>query len=76
MTYRSTEQESHLQERIDKLYVAINSLSKLDRSIIVLYLEGVPTKNIAEVIGISQGNVLIRIHRSKKELSKRMRYDK
>ncbi len=49
---------------------AIKKLSKLDRAIILLYLEEKSYKEIAEIIGLSSGNIGTRINRIKNRLKK------
>ena len=56
--------------KITSLYGSINQLRKFDRAIILLYLEQFTYKEIAEVIGISQANVSVRLVRIKKKLRK------
>jgi RNA polymerase sigma-70 factor (ECF subfamily) len=47
----------------------IQRLRPLDRELVVLYLEGLSAAEIAEVVGISAGNVSTRINRIKTLLS-------
>jgi len=54
--------------QISRLYEAICQLGKLDRAIILLYLEQLSYKEISEVIGISEPNVSVRLVRIKKKL--------
>ena len=54
--------------QISRLYEAISQLCKLDRAIILLYLEQFSYKEISEVIGISESNVSVRLVRIKKKL--------
>jgi RNA polymerase sigma-70 factor (ECF subfamily) len=54
--------------QISRLYKAISQLGKLDRAIILLYLEQFSYKEISEVIGISESNVSVRLVRIKKKL--------
>ena len=58
--------EKHWQ--ISRLYEAISQLDKLDRAIILLYLEQLSYKEISEVIGISESNVSVRLVRIKRKL--------
>jgi len=53
---------------ISRLYEAINQLRKFDRAIVLLYLEQFSYNQIAEVIGISESNVSVRLVRIKKKL--------
>ena len=59
-------------EMIDKLYDAIAQLKQTDRLIITMVLEEVKNPEIAEILGISEGNIRVKIHRIKKSLSKLM----
>jgi RNA polymerase sigma-70 factor (ECF subfamily) len=49
----------------------IHQLKPLDRQVILLYLEGESAGEIAEVTGISAGNVATKIHRIKNVLKQR-----
>lgn len=51
------------------LYRAIRSLPEADRAIISLHLDGYDHADIAEIIGISDGNVRVKLHRIKKQLT-------
>jgi RNA polymerase sigma-70 factor (ECF subfamily) len=50
------------------LYACIDQLNALDKSIIMLELEGVPQKEIAAVIGKSHAVIRTRVHRIKDKL--------
>lgn len=54
--------------KISRLYEAINQLREFDRAIVLLYLEQFSYREISEVIGISEGNVSVRLVRIKKKL--------
>jgi RNA polymerase sigma-70 factor (ECF subfamily) len=59
------------RERMFKsLYKCINGLSETNRAIILLELEGLPQKEIAEIIGLRHEAIRTRIHRIKNELTK------
>ena len=65
----AAETEDHDKHgKIGTLYEAINQLPKFDRAIILLYLEQFTYAAIAEVTGISQANVSVRLVRIKKKL--------
>ncbi|WP_425390446.1 RNA polymerase sigma factor [Ekhidna sp.] len=68
------EEESNISsvERQNELYVAINQLNEVDRLIIMMILEELEYEEIAEVIGISETNLRVKIHRIKKKLKKLM----
>jgi RNA polymerase sigma-70 factor, ECF subfamily len=59
------------QIAIERLMVLIRELKPLDRHVVLLYLEGVDAAGIAEVTGISSGNVATKIHRLKNLLTRR-----
>lgn len=54
-----------------RLMELIQRLRPLDRELVVLYLEGLSAAEIADVVGISAGNVSTRINRIKTLLSHR-----
>ena len=55
-------------ETVAKLYECINRLGKLERALILLYLEDRPYKEIAELMGITVTNVSTKISRIKEKL--------
>ena len=55
-------------EAVAELYVCINKLGKLERALILLYLEDRPYKEIAEIMGITATNVSTKINRIKEKL--------
>ena len=65
------------RERARSLHNAINKLSRIEKSIVILYMDEYPYEEIAEIIGISVSNVGVKINRIKKrlkELLKEMGY--
>jgi RNA polymerase sigma-70 factor (ECF subfamily) len=58
---------------LDELSALVRQLKPLDRQITVMYLEGLDASSIAEVTGISPGNVATKIHRIKSILAVRAR---
>lgn len=55
-------------ERLDWLYDEINRLNEIDRSLCLLLLDDFSYKDMADMLGISESNVAIKIHRIKKYL--------
>jgi len=55
---------------LQHLNALIHQLKMPDRQIMLLYLDDVDGKTIAEITGISAGNVAARVHRIKKLLSR------
>lgn len=56
------------QESIKRLHQAISGLNKLEKAIVSLMLEEVSQKEIAEVLGYSENNIRVKIHRIKNKL--------
>ncbi|WP_206186867.1 RNA polymerase sigma factor [Winogradskyella aurantia] len=57
-------------EDLKILYKAISKLSKIEKAIIMLWLEEKTYSEIAQIIGISKKNVSVKLVRSKKKLTK------
>ncbi len=56
------------ENRFQELQVHLNQLSVIDKALMGLVLEGLSTKEIADVIGITEPNVRVKIHRIKEDL--------
>ncbi len=52
------------------LYMAIGKLNEVDRLIIMMVLDELDYNEIAQVIGISEGTLRVKIHRIKKNIKK------
>jgi RNA polymerase sigma-70 factor (ECF subfamily) len=62
---------SHCDDpRLNRLYQAIGTLSKIDRLVYMLMLEGQDYAGIAEVTGLTPGALRVRVHRSHEKLRK------
>ena len=57
-------------EDIKILYKAISKLSKIEKAVILLWLEEKTYNEIAQIVGISEKNVSVKLVRSKKKLAK------
>ncbi|MBP9793373.1 MAG: sigma-70 family RNA polymerase sigma factor [Flavobacterium sp.] len=64
-----SEESNETENQIQLLYKCISELQETDRLIITLLLEEVPYAEIAEVTSISEGNVRVKVHRIKQQLS-------
>jgi len=58
---------------LNRLLVLIEQLKPLDRQVVLMFLEGESAAEIAEVTGISAGNVATKIHRIKTILARRFK---
>lgn len=63
--------EESPEEKLSFLYRCIAELEETERIIISLELEGLPQSEIAAVVGLSCGNVRVKIHRIKEKLAKK-----
>jgi RNA polymerase sigma-70 factor (ECF subfamily) len=59
------------RRNLERLYALIQQLKPLDRQVIVSYLEDMDAVSIAEITGLSPGNVAMKIHRIKNILARR-----
>jgi RNA polymerase sigma-70 factor (ECF subfamily) len=57
---------------LELLYAAIRTLEPLDRSLVLLQLDGVSYAQIAEIHGLSESNVGVRLNRLKHKLTAKM----
>lgn len=68
----SAEQCQH-QEIVERLYAAIHQLPKADVAIVLLYLDDLNYREIAEVLGLSESNVGVKLTRARKALGELMK---
>ena len=66
------EYNSEIDEKIGILYKLIEQLSKLDKALILLYLDSYKYKEIAEILGITETNVATKLNRIKKSLKEQI----
>jgi len=64
--------DSLLEEQTKQLYEAIKSLNRVEKSIVLLYLEGKSYDEIAKITGFSSSNVGTRLSRIKLKLKKQV----
>ncbi len=66
------------EEQLAIFYKAVQQLNKVEKALIYLYMEDVAYEEIAGNLGISEGNVRVRLNRIKnklKEIIKQMNYE-
>ena len=68
----SAEQLQH-RDTVEQLYKAINQLPKTDAALVLLYLDELSYREMAEVLGISESNVGVKLNRAKKALNELMK---
>jgi RNA polymerase sigma-70 factor, ECF subfamily len=61
------------REAVQRLYAAIRQLSNSERALVLLYLDDLSYRQIADVLGISESNVGVKLNRAKKALGELMK---
>jgi RNA polymerase sigma-70 factor (ECF subfamily) len=61
------------EKQLDLISDLMNQLSVVDKIIISLMLEELSSKEIAEIVGITETNVRVKIHRIKEELRNKVK---
>lgn len=64
--------DAEVEEQIKSLHKAVNNLTGIEKSIILLFLENKKYEEIAEITGITQNYVRVKMNRIKKKLKKLM----
>lgn len=65
------EKEKSIEPKIQLLYKFIAELEETDRIVISLELENINQKEIAVIVGLSESNIRVKIHRIKKKLTEK-----
>jgi RNA polymerase sigma-70 factor (ECF subfamily) len=66
-------QQAQQRETVEQLYQAIHQLPQADAALVLLYLDQLSYREIAEVLGISENNVGVKLNRAKKALGELMK---
>ncbi|MBW1618588.1 MULTISPECIES: RNA polymerase sigma factor [Empedobacter] len=72
LNLKSDDKDEFLEERITLLYAAIRLLNDVERALVLLFLEDLPYKDIAETLGISEVNARVKMNRVKIKLKEIM----
>jgi RNA polymerase sigma-70 factor (ECF subfamily) len=72
-TESAGEPDSLTDERLVRLYAAIHRLKPLDRSLMLLSLDGLSYRDMAEVLGLSESNVGVKLNRIKTQLTQTLK---
>lgn len=70
--FESSEQVRQ-RETLEQLYEAIHQLPKTDAALVLLYLDDLSYREMAEVLGMSENHVGVKLNRAKKALSELMK---
>lgn len=73
LTSLKTAAEHDHQDERQLLYMAIQSLSEIDRMIMALHLDGYLNEEIAEITGLTKNNTAVRLHRAKETVIQKMK---
>jgi RNA polymerase sigma-70 factor, ECF subfamily len=65
----SSAEQAQQRDVVEQLYKAIHQLPKADAALVLLYLDELSYREMAEVLGISESNVGVKLNRAKKALS-------
>jgi len=57
------------QDKLDRLYAAIDRLDDVDKALVMMYLDDASYHSMADVLGISENYVGVKLHRIKKQLA-------
>lgn len=63
-----TDYTEPLEEQVKAMYKAIAHLSKIDKALVMLYLEDYDYKEIGDMLGITPNNVAVKMNRVKTKL--------
>lgn len=66
------EQKQRTEKNLEELETQLNLLSVIDKALITLVLEGLSMREIADVIGLTEPNVKVKIHRIKEHLKQQL----
>ena len=56
-------------EKLDRLYVAIDRLDDVDKALVMMYLDEKSYREMADVLGLSESHVGVKLHRVKNKLA-------
>jgi len=69
---KSNEDNEEYEERLKSLYAGIKRLNDVERALVLLYLEDMPYREIAETMGITEVNARVKMNRIKSRLKEMM----
>jgi len=65
--------ETAHRDLVVRLYAAIRRLPRTEAALVLLHLDGLSYRQMAEVLGVSEGNVGVKLNRAKKALGELMK---
>ena len=64
----SADEDPALKERVEELHSVINRLGHIDRALIMLWFDGYSYEEMAEVTGLTESNVAVKLMRAKNKI--------
>ena len=64
----SSDDDPTLKERVEELHSVIGRLGHIDRALIMLWLDGYSYEEMAEVTGLTESNVAVKLMRAKNKI--------
>jgi RNA polymerase sigma-70 factor, ECF subfamily len=61
------------QEIVERLYAAIRRLLKVDASLALMHLDGLSYSEMADVLGISENYIGVKLNRIRKQLAEQLK---
>jgi len=68
----TAEQATQRADDRERLLAAVRRLPPVQREVVLLVLEGLPQREVADVLGITEANVAVRMSRARAELTRRL----
>jgi RNA polymerase sigma-70 factor (ECF subfamily) len=75
-TIESENYSPEIEEKLSKMYACIHKLDETGKVIILMVLEGLDYSEIAQVVGLTEETLRVRIHRIKKNLTQCVQNDR
>ena len=73
MSGPDSEEQLHQREVVERLYAAIQQLPKTDAALVLLYLDDLSYREMADVLGFSENLVGVKLNRARKALGELMK---
>jgi len=64
----SDDHSNEKEEQLQQLYTAIGQLNQVEKAIVMLYMEDRSYEEMEEILGITQGNLRVKMNRIKEKL--------
>jgi RNA polymerase sigma-70 factor (ECF subfamily) len=69
----SPAESAEQQEWLEKLYESLQSLGETERALVLLMLDGLAYREIAEVTGLTENHVGVALTRARRKLAEKMK---